>query len=129
MKSNEKEFISLKEAAEMSGYSPDYIGQLIRSGKLPGKQVFLNVAWVTTKEAIDVYMSKDKKGKGKILDAKGNVFTKLASPAGLSKLFNVVGGFFVAMLFLVLIVFSYVLAVSIDHRINSSYLEKIEYVR
>jgi hypothetical protein len=28
-----EELISLREAAKISGYSPDYIGQLIRSGK------------------------------------------------------------------------------------------------
>ena len=48
----EKTFISLKEAAKMSGYSPDYVGQLIRGGKITGKQIFSNVAWVTTEDAI-----------------------------------------------------------------------------
>lgn len=57
---NEKDpYISLKEAAQISGYSPDYIGQLIRKGKLPGKQVFSNVAWVTTEEALRSYLAKD----------------------------------------------------------------------
>jgi hypothetical protein len=41
--SKEKEYISLKEAADITGYSSDYIGQLIRSGKLEGKQVFQHV--------------------------------------------------------------------------------------
>jgi hypothetical protein len=49
-------YISLKEAAEISGYAPDYIGQLIRKGKLPGKQVYSNVAWVTTEDALRSYM-------------------------------------------------------------------------
>jgi hypothetical protein len=46
------DFISLKEAASISGYSADYIGQLIRKGKLPGKQVYSHVAWVTTRDAL-----------------------------------------------------------------------------
>lgn len=55
------EYITLKEAGEISGYSPDYIGQLIRRGKLTGKQVYANVAWVTTKDALKDYLSE--KGK------------------------------------------------------------------
>ncbi len=57
------EYITLKEAGEISGYSPDYIGQLIRRGKITGKQVYANVAWVTTRGAIDEYLSE--KGKPK----------------------------------------------------------------
>lgn len=49
-------FITLKEAAEISGYAPDYIGQLIRKGKLPGKQVYCNVAWMTTERAVREYL-------------------------------------------------------------------------
>ena len=60
--SNEKNYISLKEAAKISGYSPDYVGQLIRAGKLSGKQIFSNVSWVTTEEAITEYLQKEKKG-------------------------------------------------------------------
>src|SRR3989338_9839948 len=54
---NEK-MITLKEAAKISGYAPDYIGQLIRKGKLPGKQVYCMVAWMTTEEAVRRYMQK-----------------------------------------------------------------------
>ena len=63
MTKENKEYISLKEAAEITGYSADYVGQLIRSGKLEGKQVFLNVAWMTTREALQKYAQKDKRGK------------------------------------------------------------------
>lgn len=60
-------YITLKEASKMTGYSPDYLGQLIRKGKLTGKQVYLNVAWVTTEEAIREYLEKNKAaGVGKI---------------------------------------------------------------
>ena len=53
-----KRFITLKEAAGISGYSPDYIGQLIRQGKLPAKKTYSNIAWLTTKEGILEYMNK-----------------------------------------------------------------------
>jgi hypothetical protein len=53
-------YITLKEASKISGYTPDYLGQLIRKGKLPGKQIYLNVAWVTTEDALEEYLGKDK---------------------------------------------------------------------
>ena len=53
-------YITLKEAAKISGYSPDYLGQLIRKGKLPGKQIYLNVAWVTTEKALEEYLEGNK---------------------------------------------------------------------
>jgi len=55
--------ISLKEAAKISGYSSDYIGQLIRSGKISGKQVYSNIAWMTTAEAVLSYKRRNEKGK------------------------------------------------------------------
>jgi hypothetical protein len=60
MTKEEKKLISLKEAAQISGYSADYIGQLIRAGKITGKQVYINVAWMTTAEAVLNYKSKSK---------------------------------------------------------------------
>ena len=57
----DKKLISLKEAAELSGYSSDYIGQLIRGGKIFGEQVFSNVTWMTTEEEVLAYKNKSKK--------------------------------------------------------------------
>ena len=62
-KAKKNNFITLKEAGEISGYSPDYLGQLIRGGKLEGQQVFMNVAWMTTKEAVEEYINKSKNKK------------------------------------------------------------------
>ncbi len=53
-----KKYITLKEAAEVSGYSSDYVGQLIRQGKLPAKKVYSNIAWLTTEEAVLGYIDK-----------------------------------------------------------------------
>lgn len=61
----QEKYITLKEASKLSGYSPDYLGQLIRKGKLSGKQVYLNVAWMTTEEAVTEYLGKNKPGVGK----------------------------------------------------------------
>ena len=58
-----KKYISLKEAASISGYAPDYVGQLIRKGKLEGKWVYCNVAWMTTENAIRSYSAENKRKK------------------------------------------------------------------
>jgi hypothetical protein len=70
------EYITLKEAGEISGYSPDYIGQLIRRGKLEGKQVYANVAWVTTKNALEGYLRDKGKSARELKDtASGEDFS------------------------------------------------------
>ncbi len=53
-------YITLREAAKISGYAPDYIGQLIRKGKLPGKEVYCNTAWLTTEDAVLAYKNRKK---------------------------------------------------------------------
>lgn len=55
--------ISLKEAAKILGYAPDYVGQLIRQGKIDGKQVYCNVAWVTTEGALREYVASNERKK------------------------------------------------------------------
>lgn len=67
---DEKNLISLKEASKISGYSSDYIGQLIRAGKIPGKQVYTNISWMTTARAIIEYKNNSERNKGK-KDEKG----------------------------------------------------------
>lgn len=56
-------YITLKEAAKISGYSADYIGQLIRKGKISGRQIYTNIAWVTTEDEIREYINREGKGK------------------------------------------------------------------
>ena len=51
-----QEFISLKEAAEISGYAPDYIGWLIRKGKIPGKKLYNGAFWQTTEKSLKQYL-------------------------------------------------------------------------
>lgn len=62
-------YITLKEAAEVSGYSSDYIGQLIRQGKLPAKKIYSNIAWLTTEDAVLKYIDK--------VEARGNLASKV----------------------------------------------------
>ncbi|MFH0892641.1 MAG: hypothetical protein V1867_07780 [Candidatus Falkowbacteria bacterium] len=69
---SDKNLISLKEAAKISGYSADYIGQLIRAGKIPGRQVYSNIAWMTMAQAVMEY-----KGKGKSENSRESLGDKI----------------------------------------------------
>jgi hypothetical protein len=70
-------YITLKEAAKISGYTPDYLGQLIRKGKLKGKQIYLNVAWVTTEKSLKDYLENNKVDSKKKMDFTVAVRSKL----------------------------------------------------
>src|SRR4030042_6140467 len=85
---SDENLISLKEAAQISGYAPDYVGQLIRSGKIFGKQVYTGVAWMTSKEAVLGYKHKSKSENA--AEEKGfwlNQKTKFLADLNLLKLF------------------------------------------
>ena len=47
---NQTKYISSKRAAEMSGYAKDYIGQMVRLGKLDAKRV--GRAWYVNEDQI-----------------------------------------------------------------------------
>jgi excisionase family DNA binding protein len=49
-----KNKISLKEAAEITGYHPDYLSQLIRKGKLNAER--FGRSWVTSREDVNAYL-------------------------------------------------------------------------
>ena len=51
-------FISLDEAAKISGYTSDYLGYLIRKKKLGGKKIGRN--WFTTEKVLDTYLLTKK---------------------------------------------------------------------
>ena len=73
----DKKLISLKEASEISGYSSDYIGQLIRSGKIFGEQVYSNVVWKTTENAVLDYRTNSKNKSSKQEDYQKGFFPSL----------------------------------------------------
>ena len=64
-----KKYLSLKEAAKISGYAPDYLGSLIRNKKLAGKKIYSGLTWLTTEESIRKYQNiiRSKKLKIKII--------------------------------------------------------------
>ncbi|MEL6802432.1 MAG: hypothetical protein AAFO91_01445 [Bacteroidota bacterium] len=55
-RAHKKGYITLREAADFAGYTPDYVGQLIRAGKIKGEQVYSGIAWVTTKKEVEAYL-------------------------------------------------------------------------
>ncbi len=120
-------YISLKEAASMSGYSADYIGQLIRSGKLEGKQVFSNISWMTTEDAIRAYLEKDKKitPKESYLYRTKEYFS---SSDGLNTIYIAVSWVAIVLFVTFLVVLIGMIAISIDHRLEKKALEKAQYV-
>jgi len=113
-----EKLISLREAAKISGYSPDYIGQLIRSGKLPGQQVFSNVAWMTTEEAILNYMAKNSKA-----GQRRRFWERFASPDSVARISLILGGVVIAILGVFILFLFYIFAVSVDHRIERNSLK------
>ena len=48
-------YISLAEAARLSGVSPDYLNVLVHRGKLKAKKIGRN--WVTTEEFVNQYLA------------------------------------------------------------------------
>ncbi len=114
-------YITLKEAAKLSGYAPDYVGQLIRKGKLPGKQVYSNVAWVTTEEAVQRYVSNEKNKKTESFE-----WRSLLKEGNLSKILN----FFLYIALGVSVLFAlflfYVLVANIEANFERRALQNIQ---
>lgn len=134
MKRNKEEkHITLKEAAEISGYAPDYIGQLIRRGKLPGKQVYCTVAWTTTEEAVRQYMQRAKGQKEnlspleKLLEKLQQIKAKILFEIKLARLIKTV--LYLAIILSVgfsLLLF-FIFSVSIEKSIQQRAIDKIEH--
>ena len=56
MKQIGEKTITLGEASKMTPYTSDYLGQLIRKGRLEGKKE--KGKWVTSREAVERYLQK-----------------------------------------------------------------------
>ena len=55
----EARLISVKQAADLSGFQPSYIRRLLVRGTIPG--VRLGRDWWTTREAIEAYMKTERR--------------------------------------------------------------------
>jgi len=115
-----KKHISLKEAAKLSGYSQDYLGQLIRNGKLPGKKVYVNVAWMTTEEDLRRYMGGSRNGNGGAKNGSRNGKTVSTPRAFARPSMYFLTGFLGAAVFALF----YILAVNVDSRLEQRAIEQ-----
>lgn len=104
-------YITLKQAAEIANYTPDYVGQLIRAGKIRGEQVYSHLAWVTTESEIKAYLADKQR-----IAAPPDVMPSYMQSITRYALYSVIGLCVGILLFL-----QYVLYVSIDRHINSAY--------
>ena len=126
---SQEKYISLREAAEISGYSADYIGQLIRKGKLPGKQVFSNVAWMTTEDAVEVYMHDNTKSVASFEDSPVTLFLeRMMSTEQLTLTYRAVAWFAIVFLVMFVLFLVSVIAVTLDHRIDREYQDRINHI-
>ncbi|MBI2356381.1 MAG: helix-turn-helix domain-containing protein [Candidatus Doudnabacteria bacterium] len=50
------EVLTLKEAAKVSPYSPDYLNLLVRKGKIRGRKIGRD--WLVTKQELYVYLKR-----------------------------------------------------------------------
>ena len=128
---DKKKYITLKEAAKISGYSADYVGQLIRKGKLPGKQVYYNIAWLTTEKAVKEYMLKahntsrgNKKLNGKISEMlyqfKRKFFLDVESGRMLKRFLLIL-----IVLFVIFFLFLfYIFSVNLDNKLNKKAVDR-----
>ena len=115
-RAQEKGYITLKEAAAIANYSPDYIGQLIRAGKIRGEQVYSNVAWVTTEKEIQAYLAD----KSRVVSDESLEADLLSHPAIKYSLYSLITA--IAAFLLVL---QYILYVSIDTRISEWFVAPV----
>lgn len=137
MSKDDPKQISLKEAAKISGYSPDYLGQLIRKGKLPGSQVCCNVAWMTTEEAVKEYLTKNQNRKngntkedidtkvglsGKFWSFRSNPFKQKA----MARIFKIIIYSSIALSVIFFLLLFYIFSVSVEKKLQQNSLEKIE---
>lgn len=57
-----KKIITLKQAAELTGYNQDYLGYLVRNGEIKAKKVGRN--WMTTEQEIQSFIFRQKVRSG-----------------------------------------------------------------
>lgn len=128
---NKEKFLTLKEASEISGYAPDYIGQLIRIGKLTGKQIYCNVAWVTTEDAIRKYMEEEQcKSKGFLTRKLYQAQAELAHPTKhLSKTLKLVLYPSIITLILFIVFLFYIFSVNLEKKLQQKLLNKVNIER
>jgi len=130
-------YITLKEAAKISGYAPDYIGQLIRKGKLPGKQVYCAVAWTTTEEAMRQYIHKpqiqskrgdlaSKTSEGKLAQSFYKIKTWAKGQIKLTQLYKTALYLSIILSVGFSLILLFIFSVSLDDKLEQRAIQKME---
>lgn len=118
-RAEDRGYITLKEAAKISNYAPDYIGQLIRTGKIKGEQVYSNVAWVTTETEIRTYLDNRAKGVREVSSGDSKAPEELLSYG--TNLFKYILYGLIGVLAVILLAMQYILYVSLDNSIGERF--------
>lgn len=63
MTTNGGEWLSVSQAAEMSGYHPEYIRRLIRRGELEARK--FSIVWQVRRESLQAYIQDAQKKEDK----------------------------------------------------------------
>ena len=53
-----EKWLTVQEAAELSGYHPDYVRQLIRAGKVSAKK--FSIVWMVDRASLQSYIRDQK---------------------------------------------------------------------
>ena len=136
-KEKEREkWISLREASKISGYSPDYIGYLIRTGKIPGRMVYTGISWQTTREAILAYKNRQQRKKGnmtlkeKMKEVLNSLKSRLKFELHLLKMFfkefKVLLFFLFLLIFFITSISAWLLSSKLEKKIELKEIEKTE---
>lgn len=128
----ESKYITLKEASALSGYSSDYVGQLIRSGKISGKRVYANPVWMTTEKDLLEYLNNnhsnekfDKKELNKTFAKFRAWRTKIRSELELVKFYRGILYFTISVSIIFSLFVFYIFSVNFDARLNQSSVQEI----
>jgi excisionase family DNA binding protein len=56
MTTNGGEWLTVKEAAELSGYNADHLRELIREGKIQARK--FSIVWMVNRDSLSAYLEK-----------------------------------------------------------------------
>jgi excisionase family DNA binding protein len=57
------EWLTVRDAAKLSGYNPEHIRRLIREGEIEGRKV--SIVWLVNRESLLAYVTKAQAMGGK----------------------------------------------------------------
>ncbi len=63
MTRNSEEWLTVQEAAKLSGYNPDYLRELIRQGKIKAQK--FSIVWMVSSDSFSEYLKKAQNMGGK----------------------------------------------------------------